>query len=118
MYRVVGVLPPSLPSLSPPPLLFSDNKPHKVTIATLPLPATFRHYCVPRMAPMAYVLAVCTNSTRFTLLGSKEVNVFLGTCRWGSTGGGGEGEYDSQLGCGSVSCGQSCGGGCLGVYGV
>lgn len=55
----------------------SDNKPHKVTIATLPLPATFRHYCVPRMAPMAYVLAVCTNSTRFTLLGSKEVNVFL-----------------------------------------
>ena len=58
--------------------LLSDNEPHKVTIATLAMPAVFRHYCVPQLAQQAYIQALCTNTSGLLLLGSQQVNVFLG----------------------------------------
>ena len=47
------------------------------------MPATFRHYCVPKQTPMAYVQALCTNTSKYLFLGSDVVNVFFGTrsCR-------------------------------------
>jgi hypothetical protein len=60
---------------------YSDDKPHKVTIAMLTLPALFRHYCVPKAAALAYVQALCVNSSAVTLLASGQVNVFFGTSR-------------------------------------
>lgn len=55
----------------------SDNKPHKVTVAMLSLPSSFRHYSVPALNAVAYLQCLTTNNSEYTLLASPQVNVFL-----------------------------------------
>lgn len=55
----------------------SDNKPHKTTVAILELASSFRHYSVPALNAVAYLQAMTTNTSAYTLLASKQVNVFV-----------------------------------------
>jgi len=55
----------------------SDNKEHKVSVAVLHLAGKFRHYAVPSLAPSAYLQCMTTNTSAYTLLKSKKVNLFL-----------------------------------------
>jgi len=55
----------------------SDNKAHKVSVAVLRLASSFRHYSAPAINPVAYLQCLTINTTDYTLLASKTVNVFL-----------------------------------------
>jgi len=55
----------------------SDNKPHKVTVAILELLCRFRYYSVPALSTKAYLQCQTTNTSKYTLLPSPQVSVFL-----------------------------------------
>lgn len=46
----------------------SDNKPHKVTIASFTLDATFSHYSPVCKSQSAFLFATCTNATEYIML--------------------------------------------------
>jgi uncharacterized protein (TIGR02231 family) len=55
----------------------SDGEPHRQTITTIPLGATFSYAATPKLSTFAYLRAGVTNTTDAPLLGGP-VNVFVG----------------------------------------
>eukprot|EP00029_Vermamoeba_vermiformis_P006675 TRINITY_DN2693_c0_g1_i1.p1 TRINITY_DN2693_c0_g1~~TRINITY_DN2693_c0_g1_i1.p1 ORF type:complete len:593 (+),score=167.72 TRINITY_DN2693_c0_g1_i1:38-1780(+) len=78
----------------------SDNKPHKVTISSIELTASFVYTTIPKLAPTAYLKAHTTNSSNFQLLtGPMNVfsdNFFIASTELKATSPGGE--FDVFLG--------------------
>jgi len=57
--------------------ILSDNKPHKVTIDSIQIPANYTFSVVPRLTPYAYLRASITNKESFPFLAG-EMAVFMG----------------------------------------
>jgi len=55
----------------------SDNKPHKVTVATIPLTPHFIYFATPSLEELAYLQARATNQSQYKLLASTKVSVFF-----------------------------------------
>jgi len=63
-------------TISRPCTVHSDSKPHRVTIANIPLETKLEYVVVPSMSLSAYLKAVTENISPFTLLGGK-ISVFI-----------------------------------------
>jgi len=55
----------------------SDDKPHKVTIATIPLTPLFTYFATPSLEEVAYLQARAVNGSAYKLLASNKVSVFF-----------------------------------------
>jgi len=63
-------------TISRPCTIQSDTKPHKVTIAIIPLEATFEYEVVPSMSLSAYLKALTKNTSPYTLLAGR-MSIFI-----------------------------------------
>jgi len=63
-------------TISRPCTIHSDSKPHKVTIAHIPLETKLEYVVVPSLSLSAYLKAVTENASPFTLLGGK-MSIFI-----------------------------------------
>jgi len=55
----------------------SDDKPHKVTIATIPMTPLFTYFATPSLEEVAYLQARAVNGSAYKLLASDKVAVFF-----------------------------------------
>lgn len=58
--------------------IFSNNKPHSVTLKNIKLPATYKYYAVPKIDKEAYLLAEIADYSQYNLLTGEANIIFEG----------------------------------------